>query len=1026
MPEQTFRSPNFFDREIDQSAPAEQGPVGVPAGVIGTSNRGPAFVPVTVGNFDQFISIFGNLDPKRFGPYAANAFLANRSSLTFLRMLGAGANSTSADILRTQGSGRVVSASFKLDGNPNVNGPALDATHERYTGCTQFLVARHVVQANEAYGTPMFTDNNSISTSGIACLVRGVVLLASGARMMVASSSLSLNSTNINTLGDSAGDNSSEQGVLFKLIISSSLGSAYYSDDGVAGMHVFTASMDPSNVNYFAKVLNTDPDKFVSAQHLLYSDFAVDAELAKSTVVGVLSGSTLSSKNSGESGLIYRKAFGAFDTRFKTPVTPFFISQPFGTVEYDLFAIEALDDGAYANNLFKISITNIKASLDAANPFGTFTVQIRDWNDNDVAPMVLEQFNGCNLNPNSDHYVAKIIGDRKVSYNFDATDPNERRIITAGKYSNVSGLVRVVMSNAVDTGNVPENSLPFGFRGHALLKTNDTLTDAPQLNGTVGRITGSLSGSTSAMSLSGSIVPPVPFRTKVTKGARPATTWHGTPGVTELATSLYYWGVKFDRNDIVLDPNLQTEQNPLLKSYTQFQGIKELDVLVTGSGADTFNNNKFTLARVALSNLYATDVASVLTASVDTHMREAAYIRNARIDSTIYTVPDIQNPIGTGTTYNRITFATLLAKATPSQFNRFSPYMKFTSFMQGGYDGVNFLDPDARRMNDKASSFDAGGGAESTYVSPGMLTNMNGTGQINATVGSYVAAINIMTNPLAVNHNLLVLPGIRDPFVTDYAAASAKAYGLAFYVMDIEKFDENGARLFDDSTTRPDVDKTAAGLDTRSIDNNYVGAYFPDVFIDDTTNKRRLKVPASIAAMGALGFNDRVGYPWFAPAGFNRAALDFVTNVEVRLNSADRDRLYESRINPIATFPRQGFVIFGQKTLQIASSALDRVNVRRLLLEVKRIIVDIAMKIEFEQNTPEVWNKFVSQAVLQLGLIQAQAGIEAFQVVMNETNNTESDKEHNKVNGRIVIVPTRVIEFIAIDFIITNSGVTFV
>jgi len=194
MPEQTFRSPNFFDREIDQSAPAEQGPVGVPAGVIGTSNRGPAFVPVTVGNFDQFISIFGNLDPKRFGPYAANAFLANRSSLTFLRMLGAGANSTSADILRTQGSGRVVSASFKLDGNPNVDG----AGDGRFTGCVQFLTARHTVQANEAYGTPMFTDNNSISASGIANLVRGVVLLASGARMMVANGTRELTGSTIN------------------------------------------------------------------------------------------------------------------------------------------------------------------------------------------------------------------------------------------------------------------------------------------------------------------------------------------------------------------------------------------------------------------------------------------------------------------------------------------------------------------------------------------------------------------------------------------------------------------------------------------------------------------------------------------------------------------------------------------------------------------------------------------------------------------------------------------------------------
>jgi phage tail sheath protein FI len=169
-----------------------------------------------------------------------------------------------------------------------------------------------------------------------------------------------------------------------------------------------------------------------------------------------------------------------------------------------------------------------------------------------------------------------------------------------------------------------------------------------------------------------------------------------------------------------------------------------------------------------------------------------------------------------------------------------------------------------------------------------------------------------------------------------------------------------------------------------------------------------------------------VSYPWFAPAGFNRAALDFVKNVSVRLNVSDRDALYDSRINPIATFPRLGFVIFGQKTLQIKKSALDRVNVRRLLLEVKRIIIGIANRLVFEQNTPAVRNRFVSDSVFQLGLIQTQAGLEGFQVVMNETNNTQEDIDLNRLNGRIVIVPTRSIEYIAIDFIITNAGVQFV
>jgi hypothetical protein len=178
--------------------------------------------------------------------------------------------------------------------------------------------------------------------------------------------------------------------------------------------------------------------------------------------------------------------------------------------------------------------------------------------------------------------------------------------------------------------------------------------------------------------------------------------------------------------------------------------------------------------------------------------------------------------------------------------------------------------------------------------------------------------------------------------------------------------------------------------------------------------------------MGALAFNDKFGYPWFAPAGFNRAALDFVKNVEVRLNVTDRDRLQDARINPIATFPRTGFVIYGQKTLQVAKSALDRVNVRRMMLEVKRTIIGIANQLVFEQNTPAVRNKFVSDATLQLGLIQTQAGIETFKVIMNETNNSSEDIALNRLRGKIVVVPTRTIEYIAVDFIITNSGITFI
>lgn len=1002
MAEQTFRSPGFFEREIDQSQGPTISPSGVPAGIIGTSDKGPAFVPVTVANFDQFRSTFGNLNPKKFGPYAASVFLTQRNALTFLRVLGAGTMDTVQDIARVQLTGQAKNAGFVVTGTL-----AQNDTLGRHMGAVQFLSALHTLNPNEALGMPMFTQDSSFVGSTVN-LVRGMILLASGTRMLILSG-------NANVTGSAIGattpnDLALVSGGTFKIVLSSTLGATFGVTDGNIGVKIFTASLNPTSPNYFAKLLNTDPDKFASLQHLVYADFAVDDELASATTVAVLSGSAGTSNISGDATMKFRDAYGHFDSRFTTPKSPMMISQPFGKTEYDLFYCEALDDGEVANKLYKISVSNLKQSTDQSNPYGTFTLSVRDWNDNDVNPNVLEQFPNCSLDPLSANYVAKLVGDRDVRFNFDSENDAERRIYSVGNYPNKSVYIRVAMDPQVDRRLIPAAALPFGFHGMEVLKTNDFLADKGNTLGA------RLAGSVGVSSVTGSILPPIPYRFKVTKGDVATSGFVGAPGPTEIANANYYWGVKFERNNNdVLNTNINADRNLLLDSLTKFYGIRKLDVFVTGSGADAQTNNKFTLARVAFSNTSVLD----LTASLETHMKEAAYIRNGNPDPGTYTVND-------GTIAARITFATLAAQPTATQFNRFSPYTKFTTFLGGGFDGLNILDSAARRMNDRSISFDVGGAAEGSYVSPGLAQNQHGVGPSNSLVSSYKTAVDIMCNPLNVNVNILAIPGIREPYLADYASRKVRDYGMSIYLMDLVPYDESGNRLYDDSTIRPDVNLTASTFDGRAIDNDYVATYFPDVSIDDATNKRRVKIPASIAALAALALNDRVSAPWFAPAGFNRAALDFVTNVNVRLNQGDRDTLYDVRINPIATFPRQGFAIFGQKTMKQAKSALNRVNVRRLLLEVKRLIVNIAMNMVFDQNVTATRDKFVSDTTIQLGLIQTQAGIEQFRVIMNGTNNSQTDIDNNRVNGRIVLVPTKTIEFIAIDFIITNSGVTFV
>lgn len=1034
MPEQTYRSPGFFEQEIDLSA--RQGTtLGIPAGVIGTSQTGPAFVPVTVGTVVDFENRFGTLEPDRFGPYAVREFLKHRNAVTFVRVLGAGANSTESDLSNTEVMGTVKNAGFILSASGGGKSP----------GAVQFLAAIHDLPTDETFGYPIYSDNRSFTERGTGDnrvnLVRAVLLTPSGTRFEVLDHDQFYSPANVSDSLAEFGGSSFLGENFFKLVLSSSQASLTR-DEGFNGIRIFTASLNPTSKHYIAKTLNTNPDKFQEEEHLLYLDFTVENEVASVrpdaalNTVALLTGSDGTSASGGDKTTPFRNLFGKFNTRYTTPRTPAFISQPFGGTEYDLFHFETVSDGAASNNDFKVSIANLRKSSDPANEFGTFDVQVRRFDDTDTTPEILEIYPGCDLNPRSENYVARKIGDKKVYFNFDTTDENEQRLIVQGKYPNLSSRIRIVMNEAVENGTVPPRVLPFGFRGVPVLKTSDSLSDdlltvLADRNGnnlgSSGVRLAEIAGTGSP--LTGSILPPLPLRFKVTRGAVDGTSpaFIGEPGTAERVDNRFYWGVKFERlpltgtvSDALLNSNVSDVPNPLIRAYTKFQGISKLDTLVTGTAADEFNSNKFTLSRVALYNELSSGEITDVTGTAKEHMLQAAYLRDGIPSSVDYTIADGSRA--------RITLATLVHSSS-AVFNRFQEYTKFTAPFFGGFDGVNILDRDNRLLNDRASSSDTGGKADAVSGGYGLEgtqdASLSGKGKDNNIVAAYRTATKILTDEISSNANILAIPGIRDVLVTDFAMEQVKNYGLAIYLMDVLGYDTDTNRLFDDSVAKPDVRETSEQFDSRAINNNYVASYFPDVFLQDPVNNRPVKVPASVAALGALAFNDKVSYPWFAPAGFNRGALEDVTNVVTRLNSEDRDVLYDTRINPIATFPAGGFVIFGQKTLQQAKSALDRVNVRRLLLEVKRLVSSVAKGLLFEQNDAVTRSKFVSQVTPLLGLIQAQSGLERFQVVCDATNNTELDIEANRMNGRIVIVPTRAIEFISIDFIITNSGVSF-
>ena len=221
--------------------------------------------------------------------------------------------------------------------------------------------------------------------------------------------------------------------------------------------------------------------------------------------------------------------------------------------------------------------------------------------------------------------------------------------------------------------------------------------------------------------------------------------------------------------------------------------------------------------------------------------------------------------------------------------------------------------------------------------------------------------------------------------------------------------------------------QTVAGVKStvEGRNSSFAAAYYPWVQIRDASLGVNRYVPPSTVIAGVYHFNDVVGQPWFAPAGLNRGGIDSAVQAYKKLSQANRDALYDSNVNPIATFPGQGVTVFGQKTTQKKASALDRVNVRRLLINIKSFVARSSRNLVFEQNTTDLRDQFLNTVNPYLEQVQSNAGLQAFEVVMDDTNNTPETIDRNQLVGLIRLQPTRTAEFIVLDFVIEPSGAAF-
>ena len=326
----------------------------------------------------------------------------------------------------------------------------------------------------------------------------------------------------------------------------------------------------------------------------------------------------------------------------------------------------------------------------------------------------------------------------------------------------------------------------------------------------------------------------------------------------------------------------------------------------------------------------------------------------------------------------------------------------------GGADGVSGFDALGHANGTvKQAEFYENIGANTQGFTPNDLTTADGG-------KAYSDAIDLLNNQDEFDFNLLLLPGLihslHNP-VTNKAIDMCEDRGDCFAIIDPVVYGKNPA----DAVTQAEA-----------VDSNFAAMYYPWVKVQDTQVAGFQRwVPPSVVLGGIYAFNDRVAHPWFAPAGLNRGGITTAIQAERKLTQGERDTLYDSNVNPIATFPGQGVTVFGQKTLQKKASALDRINVRRLLIRVKKFIASSSRFLVFEQNTAATRRRFLGIVNPFLEQVQSQSGLNAFRVVMDETNNTPDTIDRNQLIGQLFLQPTRTAEFIVLDFTIQPTGASF-
>jgi hypothetical protein len=1010
-----FVSPGVFINEIDNSFRPESataiGPV-----VVGRASRGPGMRPIKVQSYSEFVEVFGSTVPgagkgdvsrngnyqsPMYGTYAAKAFLrANIAPLTYIRLLG------------TQTIAGKAAAGEAAAGWQTTN----DADSSKDNAITTL---------GGAYGLWVWESGSSSTQSATASL-GAIIYCQNGAPLLSGSiyGGRSVSGSTANGAPNYGGDDSLKYMDIWTCYSTTASMGAPIVADSAGNFHVqvqtsnattnASVNFDDSSANFIRKKLNTNP-QLKSSQNFYPSavekdywlgesfeqDLRDDGLATKTNLVGIIypiasSGSATTSP-AHMKGQAYRDAIaGWFIGQDRGPQASFYPQNM-----QKLFRLVGLSHGDWLRKNCKVSITRLRQSNTTSNPYGSFSIVIRDLRDTDSKVVILERFDNLNLDPSSPNFVARRIGDQYVNW-----DNVSKRLKTYGEYANKSKYMRAEMNADVEAGATDASLLPFGYWGPPKPTTVTGLQVEPwvedQQIDQAKAASCTLAQKNGQDPTAGRFI----FARRDQAGCPRAISYSQTASAggafPDFSASVFITGTGVDLDLALSWPQVR------LRTYAS-------------NGKLTNPTNAY----FGITSTRATGSTSVGTGIADPQMLLYA------------NYPD--DPVGTQATDSQAAYVFSMDDIVSGSDGRYywgsgsrqtetsglvtsasytdlldANYNQFTAPFWGGSEGFDITKPDPMYNQ----GMDASSTEDNSYA-----------------YHTYRRAIDTVANPDFIDMNLLAVPGLTLDSLTTHMIRLCEERGDVMSLVDLPNvYIPSAERYYANKADRLGTTpvQAANALKDRRIDSSYGAAFYPWVQTRDEDTGALVWIPPTVAMMGVLASSEaKSNAVWFAPAGFNRGGLTEgaagipVTNVSERLNSKERDTLYDGRINPIASFPSSGIVVFGQKTLQERASALDRINVRRLVIFMKKQISILSTQVLFEQNVPATWTRFKGLVEPFLQNTMTNYGIVDYRLILDETTTTPDLIDQNIMYAKIMVKPARAIEYIAIDFVITSTGASF-